>query len=239
MLVAVAASLVSSFLQTPVYEAEAHLLLQPTSNVRSLFDQQGGSDLDPIRETATAIQVLQSAPVQDRVKKICRAPRVSANVVGETNVVAVHARNTDAAAAARIANVYATSYVEFKQTQAIDEDLAASAQVKAKVDDLQRQIATLPDGPQRDALISQQSAFKQTLDQLQVSTSLDNGGAQVVSPAQIAGSPVEASRLPAPARVAIVDLDLRRPRLHEVFSLDNDKGFTSVLLGRVSLEDAL
>jgi capsular exopolysaccharide synthesis family protein len=357
VLVAVGASLVSSFLQTPVYEAEAHLLLQPTSNMRSLFDQQGGSSLDPIRETATAIQVVQSAPVQDLVtKKIGRAPRVSANVVGETNVVAVHARNTDPAAAARIANAYATSYVEFKRSQAIDEDLAASAQVKAKVDDLQRQIAALPDGTQRDALISQQSAFKQTLDQLQVSTSLDNGGAQVVSPAATPGSPVEPKKLrsaalalvlglvlgvgiafavehlddsissmedleratdaapvialvpafneaaksrvgsvvtlsrqtsraaeayrslrtsvqfmgldapirmiqitsPSPfegktttvanlgvaiastgTRVAIVDLDLRRPRLHEVFDLDNDKGFTTVLLGRVGLDEAL
>jgi len=40
-------------------------------------------------------------------------------------------------------------------------------------------------------------------------------------------------------RVVIIDFDLRRPRLHEIFELSNDNGFTSVLLGRVDLNDAL
>src|SRR5207244_21516 len=122
------------------------------------------ANVDPIRETATALEVLHSAPVQERVKqKIGTAPHVSTRVVGETNVVAVNARNTDPRAAVRIADAYATSYVEFKQTQAINEDKAAITQVQATVTDLQRQINQISDGPQRDALIAQQSAFKQTL----------------------------------------------------------------------------
>jgi capsular exopolysaccharide synthesis family protein len=40
-------------------------------------------------------------------------------------------------------------------------------------------------------------------------------------------------------RVAIVDSDLRRPRLHELFGLPNDRGLTSVLLGETTLADAL
>ncbi|MGE0878013.1 MAG: polysaccharide biosynthesis tyrosine autokinase [Acidimicrobiia bacterium] len=43
----------------------------------------------------------------------------------------------------------------------------------------------------------------------------------------------------AGTRVALVDFDLRRPRLHEVFRLDNETGFTTVLLGRTSLDEAL
>jgi polysaccharide biosynthesis transport protein len=371
--VAVAVSLVSSFLQTPVYQAESRLLLQPSSSTR-LFEQQSGSSLDPQRDADTAIQVLKSASVKDAVKKqLGSAPSISASVVGETNVVAVKARSTSPGSATRIANAYVTSYVEFKRSQAIEENLAASTQVKAKIDDLQRDIKVLearvssadPEqrdaverdvARQRDALFSQQATFKQTLDQLQVRTALDNGGAQVVSPAPTPSSPVaptkarsaalalllglilgvaiafavehlddsignmedleratdaapvialvpafsEAARgrlgsvvtlsrqtsrageayrslrtsvqfmsldtpirtiqitSPNPfegktttvanlgvaiagtgTRVAVVDLDLRRPRLHEVFDLDNEKGFTSVLLGRVALDDAL
>jgi succinoglycan biosynthesis transport protein ExoP len=40
-------------------------------------------------------------------------------------------------------------------------------------------------------------------------------------------------------RVVVVGCDLRRPRLHEFFNLSNRVGFTSVLLGETSLQDAL
>jgi len=40
-------------------------------------------------------------------------------------------------------------------------------------------------------------------------------------------------------RVAIVCCDLRRPRVHEFFGLNNDTGLTSVLLGKVPLTGAL
>ena len=40
-------------------------------------------------------------------------------------------------------------------------------------------------------------------------------------------------------RVVLVSCDLRRPRIHEFFGLQNDVGFTSVLLGEVTLQDAL
>jgi polysaccharide biosynthesis transport protein len=40
-------------------------------------------------------------------------------------------------------------------------------------------------------------------------------------------------------RVVIVCCDLRRPRVHEFFGLKNDVGFTSVLLGQASLEEAI
>ena len=39
--------------------------------------------------------------------------------------------------------------------------------------------------------------------------------------------------------VAIVCCDLRRPRVHEFFGLDNEVGFTSVLLGKVGLAGAM
>ncbi len=40
-------------------------------------------------------------------------------------------------------------------------------------------------------------------------------------------------------RTVAVDCDLRRPRLHEFFGVDNAEGFTSVLLGHVALSKAL
>ncbi|MDQ6946176.1 MAG: polysaccharide biosynthesis tyrosine autokinase [Actinomycetota bacterium] len=40
-------------------------------------------------------------------------------------------------------------------------------------------------------------------------------------------------------RIVIVCCDLRRPRIHEFFDLDNETGLTSVIAGRVSLRDAV
>ena len=37
----------------------------------------------------------------------------------------------------------------------------------------------------------------------------------------------------------MLDCDLRQPRIHEIFGLTNEVGFTSVLLGEAELEDAL
>jgi polysaccharide biosynthesis transport protein len=39
-------------------------------------------------------------------------------------------------------------------------------------------------------------------------------------------------------RVVLVDCDLRKPRVHEFFRLDNQRGFTTVLLGESTLESA-
>lgn len=39
--------------------------------------------------------------------------------------------------------------------------------------------------------------------------------------------------------VLLIDCDLRRPRLHHFFGLDNVNGFTSVLLGETSLDEAI
>ena len=40
-------------------------------------------------------------------------------------------------------------------------------------------------------------------------------------------------------RVALVDCDLRKPKLHRFLEVDGAKGFTSVVLGELSLQDAL
>ena len=40
-------------------------------------------------------------------------------------------------------------------------------------------------------------------------------------------------------QMIVVCCDLRRPRLHEFFGVSNDVGFTSVLLGQVTLAEAL
>lgn len=67
---------------------------------------------------------------------------------------------------------------------------------------------------------------------------------QVTSPSASEGKTTTVANLcvalaTAGQRVVVVDCDLRRARLHEFFNVDQEVGFTSVLLGEVSLSEAL
>lgn len=212
VLVVVAAALVASFLQTPVYQGTAEVLLQPRAT-ESLFDPSTGARNDPQRQVQTEIQVLESRPVRDRVRRaIGTAPKVSANAVGQTDVIQVKAESTDPAVAAKVANAYAKAYIEFRRQQAVDDLFAAAEQIQSKIGEFQTQIDELArqmaaknadvDSLQarRDALLQQQALFRQKLDELQVDAALKSGGAQLVTPAVEPTSPVR----PTPKRNAVV-----------------------------------
>jgi polysaccharide biosynthesis transport protein len=171
---------------------------------------------DAQRAIDTEIKVLQSRTVEDAVrKKLGRVPVMSASAAGETDVIAVSARSTNAKQAARDANVYARTYLEVRRQKSVDDFLSAGQEVQAKVNDLQRQIAGLPPPAfpvadvtvesQRQSLQQQQAYYRQQLDQLQVSAQISqSGGGQVVSEAVTPGSPVE----PKPRRNAALALAL-------------------------------
>ena len=202
VVVVVAAALAVSFLQTKVYQGAAEVLLQPRST-ETLFDPNSGERNDPARAVQTEIQVLKSRPVRDLVRdQLGDAPKVSANPIGQTDVIEVKAESTSPARAARIANAYARAYIDFRRKQAVDDLLAAAAQVQAKIDDLQGQIDELDedDTGGRNSLVQQQVLFKQKLDQLQVDAALKSGGAQLVTPADTPDSPIR----PTPVRNGIV-----------------------------------
>lgn len=222
-LAVVGSAIAASLVQTPVYQGKAEVLLQPRST-ESLFDPDSGQRNDPVRAVQTEIQVLKSRPVRDLVRKeLGSAPKVSASPVGQTDVISVKAESTDPERAAEIANAYATSYIDFRRTQAVDDLLAAAEQIQEKIADIQAQIdgggattattvrgarPTTPAPPpadvsrQREQLQAQQALFRQKLDELQVDAALKSGGAQLVTPAVAPTTPIR----PTPVRNGVVAL---------------------------------
>jgi len=195
-------ALVVSLLTTPVYSAQAELLLQKRSS-ETLFDPTGGSRVDPARQVRNEIRILSSAPVRAAVRaQLGSAPRATARAVGATDIVSVSVRSTDPAMAASLANAYATSYIEYRRKQAVDDVLTGSQQVQSKISELQKQIDAISAGVQRDPLIASQALFKQRLDQLQVDGALQQGGAQLITPATAPTSPVK----PQPVRTGLLGL---------------------------------
>jgi len=217
VLVVVITALAASFFQTKVYQGTAQLLMQPQAQ-ETLFDPNTGQVNNTASQVQTEIEVIQSRPVRDAVLKKLglppstqNVPKVSASQVGTTDIVLVKAQSTNPDSAASIANAYATSYIEFRRTQDVNSLTAAATQLQSEISDLQKQVdadnAQIQNGNtavsgQRDSLISQQSVFKQKLDQLQVDSSLKSGGAQLVTPAVAPTTPIK----PTPKRNAVIAL---------------------------------
>lgn len=191
----------AAYVQTPVYSATAQVLLQSRST-EFLFDPTRGIRADPARAVQDEILMIESEPVRAAVReKLGSAPPVSARPVTGTNAINVTAESTVPATAAAVANAYVSAYIDFRRKQVVDDTLAASEQIQGKIADLQRQIDATT-GPQKDTLVRAQALFKQKLDELQVGSAIQTGGAQLVSAASVPDSPVR----PTPARNAIVAL---------------------------------
>ncbi|HVE94940.1 MAG TPA: polysaccharide biosynthesis tyrosine autokinase [Acidimicrobiales bacterium] len=207
-----------SLIQPKIYEGKAEVLLQ-----NRLGDSIFGQNLQQQQQNKiaqTEIRVLRSSPVRAAVrKKLGTAPKINASPIPETDLFEVRARSRDPETAAKIANEYVRSYIQFRRTQAVEDLLAASDEIQTKVTSLEKEIDAISAqitaagearrsaveanlGPRRDALVSQQAIFKQRLDQLQVDASLKTGGAQLVTPAVAGDNPVS----PNPVRNALLGL---------------------------------
>lgn len=227
--IVVTSSLTFSFLQTPIYQASAKVLLQPRATPVVLTPQA-------LVDVDTEMEVMQSDTVRSATAdELGFEPNVTLTAVGATSVVLVTAESTAAADAARTANTYAETYVTTRREQRVADLLAASEQVQAEVAEVDQQLVDL-DAPlaeldariagtesseqrlalqgertnlnqeiatRRLALQNQRSGYAEQLDNLQLAQNLSQqGDAEVVNPAVVPASPVR----PTPARNGILAL---------------------------------
>lgn len=211
-------------LKTPQYRSTAEVLLRQRTS-ESLFEPNSAY-VDPYRDAATQIVVITGEPVRKKVEaKLGTAPGVAAQSVEGTDIVRIAAVSTDPAEAAAVANAYASSYIEYRRESDIEDLGQASQAIKEQIDDLQgqiegyeRQIEAAPPAQrdavraaiqsERDGLIAQSVALRQTFDRIQLNNSLNRGGAQVVTQAQVPSSPFEPQPLRSGTSGAIVGLIL-------------------------------
>lgn len=141
----VLSALTVSYLQTPIYEAGAEVLLQPRASER-LFDPSSdrAATVADASRVETEIQVMRSRSVGDAVADELGDPAsVTIAAKGETDVVTVQAESADPAQAADIANTYARTYIEVRRQQLVADLLAAAEQVQEKVDEFDTQIRAI------------------------------------------------------------------------------------------------
>ena len=194
-------ALITSYLQTPVYSASAEMLLRPLASESAVGSGAAVIQYrDPLRALQTEIRILQSKPLREAAQeKLGYRATASARPAGATDVILVTGESTDPQRAADIANAYATSYIEFKRKQTVDEFLAAVNQVQNQIDEVQRQIDAAPE-PLRATLIQRKALFEGQRDELKLDASLRSGGVQPMSEADVPVAPVR----PKPVRSGVI-----------------------------------
>jgi receptor protein-tyrosine kinase len=199
-----AASLGFSLTAHKQYSATAQLLVQPSINASGLSTVQQ----QPVTQTdvATELQLVTSAPVQQAVRgQLGSSPAVSAAEVAQTNVIAITATSEVPSQAARVANLYASAFVQYRQDVATHELEAAEAQLRSQISSIGQQLKSFKanaTSPEASALLNQEAVLKEQLAQMQVSGAVDTGGVALVTPAQTPVSPSS----PKPAQDGLLGL---------------------------------
>lgn len=193
---ALAAALTFSYLQDPVYEATAELVVrQPGSS------SVGLPPIDPTRLLGTEIRVIKGPEVRAGAqgKLGSPPPKVTAVAASDADVIRITTRDRVAARSAAAANAYAESYLDIRRQEALDALASLNRDLQAGIGELQRQIDAAT-GAERDALLQAQGGFRQKLAEAQVGGTASLSGARVVQPAVEPSSPVS----PTPVRTGVL-----------------------------------
>jgi polysaccharide biosynthesis transport protein len=201
--------------QTPIYQADADMLIRILPG-ESVFGS-GQQNINPDRLVQNEISVLEGDVVYARLKQNLGLdddpPFATGSGFTDADVITVSVESGDPETAATLANAYVDAYIDVKREQAVNGMVAASAELQTKISDLQSQIDTLDAqidasttdddaGAEADrrTLVDQQALFRQRIDQLQVDAALSAGNAELVRPAEAPIKPIK----PTPVRTALL-----------------------------------
>ena len=197
-------SLALSFTQPKQYSATAQLLVQSPGQGISL-----GTTPQQVTTTdvQTDLQLATSEPVMQIVRhQLGSAPAISASEVAQTNVIALTAISASPAQAARIANAYASAFVEQTQNTALKNLTTAQATLHKQINSLGKQIRALQGKAsattQVSALVNQQAVLKEEIAQLEVNGASATSGVESVTSARAPSAPSS----PKPVQDALLGL---------------------------------
>ena len=213
----------SHFLQTPVYESGAQVLLQQSSTTQSLV-QQPQTQVDPATLAAAQVIVIRSAAVASAASAGIKGHPAPGDILGHvrvavsptSSVLTIIASSEDPVQAQQIANAMAKAYIANRYAFAVGNLRAAVAAVKPQLKALQNQITSLDNRiaapvlpgatstgllqSQRDAAQAQYQALFSKQEELSLDIQLTRSVAELVSAAGLPGAPVS----PNPRRDALL-----------------------------------
>jgi polysaccharide biosynthesis transport protein len=205
--VVVIAALAFSLQQTPLYTAEARLLVEPVPT-----QEQESLPLEVNLETER--ELVQSVPVAELVKEELGIAEpvddilrdLDVQVVTETEVLIVAYTSDDPAFSQRAANAFAQGYITNRRNQALENMRAASNDIQRNIDRINEQLAQISEQltdaeaaadegaissleARENTLLSQLGVLQLQAEQLSPSDSVRSSGGQVIAPATLPSSP--------------------------------------------------
>lgn len=188
------AAVAYSLLSTPIYAADAKLLVRQDDLGASLLDTGQATTEDPVRAAATDLEFASLPSIAARVNDELRLgetpeellERVEAEAEGESNILSITVEDPSAAGAARIANSFAREYVDFRRASDRRRYTRALSLVRSRI--------------ARSESLGTSSAEVNALEdqarQLELLASLQTGDAELIQPADVPESPAR----PLPVR---------------------------------------
>ena len=193
-LLCLGAALAYSLLVPPVYESTARILIRQDDLGASLLGTGGSTNVDPTREAATDLELAALTPLASRVARELRLSidpedlleKVETKAEGNSSLISLAASGTSRREAMRLANAFATEYVEFRREVSRRRYTEAAARLRARIG----QAGAVAGGSRQVGELENQ------VQQLELLASLQTGDAEVVQQAALPEYPVR----PKPVR---------------------------------------
>lgn len=203
--VMVAAAYGFSARQDPVYEATAQFqIVEP-------IDPTPGGEVSKRSTTSpeTEIEVLQSAPVLERVQERLGgvAPKIVAESVSGTDFIKITAESDDPTSAAAIPNAYVDAYIDYRTSESLQNLEQLRDQAQRQFDAAQNEINDFTARLNGVSPLTQPLTFNDLVDQrsqaqsrqFQFRTQVDefNNAIELFRPDESAGTPAEVPKEPS------------------------------------------
>ena len=227
-----------TFRRTPVYESTASVLVRAITT--NAFDP--GQRVDQQLNMFNQRQLAQSEPVAAVAARSLQATatpaqlleHVEVDVPANSQILRVRYRDTVPDTARRGADAFAKAYLAFREADARAQAKASQTSLLKDVARLNRQVAAAekvirsPRATSSDRQAAQLTSLNDRLQPLNVQLngflSLDYTPGTLIAAATLAVALAETGK-----DVLLVSADLRRPRVHRFFGLDNTSGLSDLL----------
>ncbi len=225
-LLVLALGVVPTLLEDPTYAATSAVRVRADNSVSPFDTERTDNAQTRSRDLLTSVEVIQSGPLRGLVEERLGADRtpfgrVTAVLVGFSEVIEIRVQAPSAASAAAAADAYAEVYVEERQRQSVEALVEQSEELRRRstsateqMSAIDAQLADPATDPvttenlrvSRAALAAQVLDFSRRADELDVEAALREGGTEIVERAREETTPVSPKPLRTGLTAAVLGL---------------------------------
>jgi len=209
LVVAVAATVISTLLQTPMYRASADILVRQSAGL------SGGSQAAATPSLANEVRLAESQEVRETLAELIGfSPQTSVRAASGASVLTFTAESTNPLTAATIANTHAEVYIDYRRSSQVADYLGTAEVINQRLVDAEERLREIEQNylrelgalgsssgeaaeqlraefaAERAPVETQLRRYIDTLDSLSLSSDLaERSGTTIINPAAAPSSP--------------------------------------------------